>query len=39
MAQAGDINKILTEREQAEVFNEILAWRLDGYPRTFYLIK
>ena len=29
MAKAGDIHRILPERERAEIYNEILAWRLD----------
>ena len=30
MAKAGDIHRILPERERAEVYNEILTWRLDN---------
>jgi len=30
MSKAGDINKILPVREQADVFNELLEWRLDN---------
>ena len=29
MAKAGDVHKILSERERADVFNENLAYRLD----------
>jgi Xaa-Pro aminopeptidase len=29
ISKAGDIDKILSERERARVFNEILEWRLD----------
>jgi len=30
MAKAGDVHNILPERERADVFNEILEWRLDN---------